>query len=211
MRESFVFYRSFYEALAALNQTQRTKVLMALCEYALDGIEPDLTGAPAAVFMLIRPQVDANNRKYENGKKGGRPANSTSSENKKNQKITKRKPKDNQSKTKVEPNVNVNVNVNDNANVNATATANENASGSDVVSGGSSSNNNFDIWKRLTPDDIDAVYNAYPDSGGLLIDEVAAVVKKKRRKIKDPLAYILGYAEKVEWDDKADHFDGNLA
>lgn len=80
----------------------------ALCNYALNDVEPELTGAPSAMFKLLKPQVDANNRRYENGKKGGRP--------KGNQTETKTKPNNNQTKTKTKPNVNVNVNVNGNGN-----------------------------------------------------------------------------------------------
>ena len=82
----------------------------ALCNYALNDVEPELTGAPSAMFKLLKPQVDANNRRYENGKKGGRP--------KQNQTETKPKPNNNQNRTKVKPNVNENVNVNVNGNGN---------------------------------------------------------------------------------------------
>ena len=109
MRDSFIFYRSFYEALAELSHQQQTKVVMALCEYALNGKEPDLKGSALAIFKLIRPQVDANNKKYENGKKGGRPVSPTEQ---KKQTITKAKPNHNQTITKPKPNVNVNDNVN---------------------------------------------------------------------------------------------------
>lgn len=200
MRDSFIFYRSFYEALAELSHQQQTKVVMALCEYALNGKEPDLKGSALAIFKLIRPQVDANNKKYENGKKGGRPVIPTEQ---KNQAITKAKPKRNQAITKAEPNVNDNVNVNDNANVNDND--NDNALGS---SGGRSLDGNdfFNIWKRMTPQDVDSIYEAYPESGGFLIDEVYEEVKAKKKAIQDPVAYILGYARNKKWDDNAEHF-----
>ena len=57
-----------------------------------------------ALFNALKPQIDANNRKFENGKKGGRP--------KGNQSITKPKPNNNQSITNPKPNENVNENVN---------------------------------------------------------------------------------------------------
>ena len=69
MRESFVFYRSYYEAVSKLTLQQQTKIFQAICKYALDGEEPELSGALEAVFILIKPQIDANNKKYENGKK----------------------------------------------------------------------------------------------------------------------------------------------
>ena len=69
----------------------------------------------------------------------------------------------------------------------------------------------FNIWKQLNADDIDRIYDAYPDSGGFLIDEVAAEVRTNRRRVKNAVNYILGYAKKVEWDDKADHFEEALS
>lgn len=103
MRDSFVFYRSFFESFSDLSKKDKLALFDALCNYALNDVEPDLTGAPSAMFKLLKPQVDANNRKYENGKKGGRP--------KGNQDETKPKPNNNQDETKAEPNVNANANV----------------------------------------------------------------------------------------------------
>ena len=108
MRDNFVFYRSFFESFTELSQRDRLKLFDALCNYALNDVEPELSGIPAAIFKLLKPQVDANNRKYENGLKGGRP--------KKNQTETNDKPKKNQTETKTKRNVNDNDNVNENDN-----------------------------------------------------------------------------------------------
>lgn len=108
MRDSFMFYRSFFESFTELSQKDRLKLFDALCNYALNDVEPELSGIPAAIFVLLKPQVDANNRKYENAKKGGRPSG--------NQNETKDKPKENQNETKPKPNDNVNVNDNENEN-----------------------------------------------------------------------------------------------
>lgn len=72
-RDSFVFYRSFYDAICLLEPEQRVDAFLAICEYALDGTERPMTGAPAAILAIARANLDANQRKYENGKKGGRP------------------------------------------------------------------------------------------------------------------------------------------
>ena len=72
-RESILFYRSFYEVSKSLPEDEGNKFLRALLDYAFYGTEPELDGVSASFFMLIKPQIDANNRKYENGKKGGRP------------------------------------------------------------------------------------------------------------------------------------------
>lgn len=108
MRDSVVFYRSFYEAVKALPDKEFVESVKAILDYGLDGIECDTPGIAKALFTMARPQIDANNKRYENGKKGGKP--------KSNQTITKAEPSDNQTITKAEPNVNVNDNVNVNAN-----------------------------------------------------------------------------------------------
>lgn len=109
MRDSFIFYRSFAEALEKLNQKSRLRCYDAIVAYALNGIEQDLDGIESAIFMLIKPQIDANNKRFENGKRGGRP---------RNQNETETKPNENQNETEQQPNVNVNVNVNENVKAN---------------------------------------------------------------------------------------------
>ena len=104
MRDSFVFYRSFYEALLGMDKENQADCLMAVADYALNGKEPTMTPTVRMFFTLVRPQIDANNQKFENGKKGGRPRNQTETET---------KPKNNQEETKAKPNVNVNGNVNE--------------------------------------------------------------------------------------------------
>ncbi len=106
MRESFVFYRSFWESLSSLEDSVRVRLFDAICKYSLDGTEPDLHGFERSIFCLIRPQIDANVTRYNNGRKGGRPKKEK----------TEPKPKHNQNETKVEPNDNVNDNVNGNVN-----------------------------------------------------------------------------------------------
>ena len=105
MRDSIVFYRSFYEAIKEIPLEEQGVVYNAIYGYALDGIEPELTGIAKAIFLLVKPQIDANNSRYENGKKGGKP--------KANQNETKTKPNKNLNETKTKANDNVNDNVND--------------------------------------------------------------------------------------------------
>lgn len=113
MRDSFIFYRSFYEAAQDLEDSDRLKFYDAVLEYALNGSETLTERSSArAVFKSVRPQIDVNNQRYENGKKGGAPLGNKNA--KKQPKTTKKQPKHNQSTTKKQPNVNVNVN--DNAN-----------------------------------------------------------------------------------------------
>ena len=63
-----------------------------------------------------------------------------------------------------------------------------------------------EIWKRLSESDIDRIYKLYPETGGILIDAGAREVKENRRRVEKPVPYILSYAKRVGWDDKADQF-----
>lgn len=69
-KESFIFYRSFFEALQDLKDKERLKVYDAICNLALDEKDTKLTGLPKTIFTLIRPQILSNTEKYKNGKKG---------------------------------------------------------------------------------------------------------------------------------------------
>lgn len=72
-RDSFVFYRSFFEAIKLLDSQQAMTLVTAISEYALNGIEPQIDGVAGIVWTTIKPQLEANRRKYECGKKGGAP------------------------------------------------------------------------------------------------------------------------------------------
>lgn len=119
-----VIYRSFLDAISDLPENEQLQVWNAILHFGFDGIEIELTGFAKTVFKLIKPQLEANNRKSEigiaNGEKGakfgklgGRPP--------------KEKPANNPQKTpngvivetpKKPANDNVNDNVNNNANEN---------------------------------------------------------------------------------------------
>jgi hypothetical protein len=77
MRDSVVFYRSFFEAIQDLAPDQQAEAYNAIFSYSLDEKEPKLKGVVSTVFKLIKPQLDANQKRYENGNKGGRPKNQT--------------------------------------------------------------------------------------------------------------------------------------
>lgn len=72
--ESFVFYRSFRDAIEEMSDENKLATLLGICDYALYGVEPTLNDAMArAVFTVARPSIDANKNRRNNGKKGGRP------------------------------------------------------------------------------------------------------------------------------------------
>lgn len=108
MRDSFVFYRSFMEAIEDLPAEDFKRCVVSLTEYALDDKEPDASGVVKTFFKLAKPQIDANNKRFKNGFKGGAPLGNQNA--RKQPKTTEKQPKNNLK----QPNVNVNDNVNDN-------------------------------------------------------------------------------------------------
>lgn len=72
-RESFLFYRSFYEAIKCMPTDVQAEIYPAICEYALFGKLPkNLSEVAKGMFTLIKPNIDVNTARFENGKKGGR-------------------------------------------------------------------------------------------------------------------------------------------
>lgn len=72
-RDSFIFYKSFYEAISELPKDIRLEVLTAIIEYGLYGRLPEsLKPFARGMFTLIKPNLDANITRFENGSKGGR-------------------------------------------------------------------------------------------------------------------------------------------
>ena len=113
MRDSFIFYRSFYNAAKTLGKEGRLKLYDSIMELSFnhdendtdltricDEIEADLKHKRfvLAQFLLIKPQLKANHRKYLNGCK----------------EKTKWKQNRSEVQANVNENVNENVNVNDN-------------------------------------------------------------------------------------------------
>lgn len=111
-RNSFVFYKSFQQAIDEAPESEQLAIYRAISYYALYRKEADLTGLAKIAWLLIKPQLDANWKRYENGCKGGAPAGNTN--NRYSKSTTKVQPKYNQKITEVQPNVNDNDNVNDN-------------------------------------------------------------------------------------------------
>ena len=114
-RDSFVCYKSFYDAIKQLSNEDFARCMRAICEYALNGIEADIQGVPSVVFQLVKPQIDANNRKFLNGMRGkecgnlGKEYGKLGGRPKTPQETPQETP---QSGEKNPPNVNVNVNDN---------------------------------------------------------------------------------------------------
>lgn len=88
MRNSFIFYKSFADAIMRIeDEAERARAYDAIIKYAIYGEETMPQGLAGMFFDLAKPQIDANNMRYENGKKGapfgklgGRPKKQTTEE-----------------------------------------------------------------------------------------------------------------------------------
>ena len=69
-REYFTFCRSFRDALADMQPESQARLFMAICGFSLDGVEPTLSGVESTIWKLIRPNLEASRKKFENGCKG---------------------------------------------------------------------------------------------------------------------------------------------
>lgn len=105
MRDGFIFYESFRDAMRELPADTQLLLYNAIADYALYDEVPDFGGDGIAkgFFALMRPQIDANNRRRDVGARGGRPAKSSAQEPNENQSETGEEPNDNQSETNVKP------------------------------------------------------------------------------------------------------------
>ncbi len=196
-KKSFVVYHDIKEVIDGLTDEQVGKLFRSMVNYSVDGTELQLDGVLRFIFIPIRQQMDRDSTKWEGirekraeaGRKGG--IKSGESRRKANALFAL--------SNEANEAVNVNANVNGNVNVNGNATTT-------VTKGGSSGggyDDDFNIWKMLGAEGIDAVYETYPNTGGLLLDKVYEDIKAKHKKVNSPLAFVMGYAKKVGWDDQA--------
>ena len=74
-RESFVFYKSFYEAIRKIeNKELKADIYEAVCELGLnENVVPLDNNVGQIIMELITPQITVNNYKYSNSLSGGRP------------------------------------------------------------------------------------------------------------------------------------------
>jgi len=137
-RDSFIFYRSFFMATKCLKNEEKAQLFDAICSYALDGEINDLDGTAFGMFQLIKPQLDANRKRFENGCV-------------KKQKISKTEAKPKQKISKTEANVNVNDNVNDNVTDNVNENNNLNNKTNTKEIHAVFQNDFEELWQHYTP------------------------------------------------------------
>ena len=107
--DGFVFYRSYWEAIDCLpDDVSKCNIIKTICEYSLDGIEPNLEGIEKSIWTLIKPTLESSIKRYkssvENGKKGGAPKGNQNAK----RKTTQEQPNNNLNTTQEQPKNNLN-------------------------------------------------------------------------------------------------------
>ena len=197
-QKGFVVYGDVQAVVDELNDEQTGRLFKAMITYFATGKAPKFDGILKFVWIPIQQQMDRDKEKYD----------AKCEKNRKNIKEYWERTKENEriqtntNATNTKTNTDTNTKTNTNTDTDTTTNTNTKASGGGVC------DDEFNIFKMLGGDGIDKVYDKYPNTGGDLIQEVYEDVKAKRKTIKSPVAYVLGYAKRVGWDDDADHFDG---
>ena len=200
-QKGFVVYGDVQAVVDELNDEQTGRLFKAMITYFATGKAPKFDGILKFVWIPIQQQMDRDKEKYaakceKNRAKIQKYWDSVKANTNEYNSI--------QTYTNAtNTNTNTNTDTDTKKDTDTDTTTNTNAGG-----GRYKCDDDFNIWKRLTPEDIDVLYEKFPNSGGLLIDAVYEDVKAKKTKVKSGLKYILGYAKNVGWDDNADHFDG---
>ena len=161
-RDSFIFYRSFFETISDLEDKQQLEIYKAIAEFSLNDNLINLDGISKTIFRLIQPQLLANKKRYlnglkgaEHGIKGGRPKTQDNPlgylETQDNHNLTPNKPLDNPKETpNITPNKNNNKNDNNNLNLNTNENNNLNNKPNKEIHVGFQ--NDFqELWQHYTP------------------------------------------------------------
>ena len=114
-----IFYRSFFDAIKELPERNQVEVFTAICEYGFDGNEPQISGISKTIWTLIKPNLQANRKKWESGCKAKTKQTKSKSE---------AKTKQRRSKTEANVDKDVDVNVDVDVNENEDKDVNENVS-----------------------------------------------------------------------------------
>ena len=184
-KKGFIVYDDTQEVVSRLSDEEAGQLFKGMLGYSVDGKAPKFRGVLEFIFIPIKQQMDRDAEKYE-------------AKCEKNRKNIKRYWEKVKSDT----------NEYERIRMNTMATNKDTDTDTDTKACGGSADDGksyTDIWKSITADDVDTIYESYPESGGELIQTVYEDVKKKRKLIKKPVPYILGYAKRVGWDDNADH------
>lgn len=120
-RDSMIIYRSFYDAIKLLPDDTQLEIFRAIYDFGLDGIEPQLSKSALPFWTLIRPNIEANRKKWISGCKAKTKQSGSKTEAKGKQKTSKTEAKHKQEASTRQANVDVDVDVDEDENKDANA------------------------------------------------------------------------------------------
>lgn len=193
MKDSFVFYRSFYESIKELDKDIQLEIYNAICEYSFNDELSELSPVAKALFTMIKVNIDNAMKRYnasvENGKNGGRPksvdtdtvrkllskkmtikeiADKTNCSERTIYRIKKEIDKIDKTKPKPNQNLNYNYNYNDNYNVNYNNNINYNEN--ENINKDNSSSNILSFPPKdeteILKDEFEKLWRLYPKKVG---------------------------------------------
>lgn len=199
-QKGFIVYKDLHAVVDELTDEQAGQLFKGMIAYSADGTEPKFDGVLKFVFIPIKQQMDRDSDKYdEKCEKMRANAHKRWQSNANASKSTQL------DANNANTNTNTDTDTKTNTDTKTTTTTNTDTNVAERRRGGSGYDDDFNIFKLLGADGIDRIYEVYPDSGGDLIQEVYEDVKAKRKKVANPVSYVLGYAKKVGWDDCLKH------
>ena len=71
-KDNVLIYASFYEAMKECDDDIQIKVFQAVMDYGLYNKHTQLSGIAKSLFIIMKPLIDSNVKKYNDAKKGGR-------------------------------------------------------------------------------------------------------------------------------------------
>ena len=171
MRDSFVFYSSYADAISMIEEpASQMNVLKAIWDYAFREKDPEegsLNKIETIIFSMARPTIEASKRNYENGLKGGRPRKTPL-------------------KTPLLTNDNVNVNDTDNVTDNAKDTVNV------------TNNDTVNVTKNLNNNGYSNINKKNNRFSKPTLEQVQAFCEKQNLGL-DPVEFF-DYYERTNWE-----------
>lgn len=192
-QKGFVVYGDIQAVVDELNDEQAGKLFRAMITYFTTGKAPKFSDILKYVWIPIKQQMDRDKEKYE-------------------AKCEKNRAKIQKYWDSVKANTNEYNSIQMYTNATNTKTNTDTDTKTDTDTDtttntkGGGGDDEFNIYKLLGSEGIDKIYEAYPNTGGDLIQEVFEDIKAKRKKVNSPVAFVLGYAKSVGWNDNADNF-----
>ena len=205
-QKGFIVYGDTKSLADELSDEQLGQLFRGMLDYFVSGKAPKFSGVLKFAFIPIKQQMDRDQQKYDakcekNREKIQKYWDKVKSDTNVYNGIPMYSNATN-TNTDTDTDTDTDTKTDTDTTTNTDTNAVRSGGGFDSVYG---IEDEFNIWKKLTPDDVDAIYESYPNTGGDLIQTVHDDVRTKRKRVDAPVPYILGYAKRVGWDDTAQH------